>query len=309
MRILSLLPGATEVVCKLEATDQLVGRSHECDYPPEVQQLPACTEPKYEIEFSSADTDRRIKELIREGLSVYKVDADFIARLQPDLIITQDHCEACAVSYNEIEQAVKAHLDKKVQIVDFGPSNLSELYDKIQDIADAVNKSNNGRSLVKQMQNSFQELRTDTSRDNRPEVALLEWLDPLMSSGNWLPKLVEIGGGKPVLSNVGGHAGVIDMNALLEADPEIILLAPCGYSIEETRQHLEEVTNHPDWSQLQAVQNNQVYIVDANHYFNRPGPRLVNSAQIVAEILHLDQFSPSHLNSGWISMPDGRLCS
>lgn len=302
MRILSLLPGATELVYKLGMSSRLVGRSHECDYPSDVQTLPACTETKYQVAFSSEETDQRIRALIREGLSVYRVNEERLKQLRPDVIITQDQCEACAVSYQEIREAVDTLLDENVELVDYSPSSLPEFYETVRDMARVFGKQQKGTEFENEMRTYFRELSDKIGEQSRPDVVILEWLDPLMSAGNWLPDLVDAAGGSCRLANPGEHAEVIDMGKLLEADPEIIILAPCGYDIEETGRHLSEVTERLRWQELKAVKTNQVYVVDGNHYFNRPGPRLKDSTRISAEIMHPEIFDPTLKNKGWIPL-------
>jgi len=302
IRIASLLPSLTEVVCKLGFEDQLVCRSHECDFPPSVTHLPIVTEPKYSVSKTdqSKDIHQSITELLQQGLSVYRVDDEKLAELNPDIIFTQDHCEVCAVSFHDLELAIENYLDKDVEIVSVSPATMEEIFDSFKKVAQALNCHAKGDELIQSIRNRFHEIREITAHQPKPDVIAIEWMDPLMTGGNWMPELIEIAGGINRLSTAGEHSPWIEWDKIVASDPEILLLLPCGYSIKQTLQEAENLTENKHWKQLKAVQNNQVYILDGNQYFNRSGPRIKESAEILAQILHPQLFKPTLKKTGWI---------
>lgn len=285
-RIVSLLPGTTEIVAALGAGAQLVGRSHECDTPCAVQELPVCTRPKFDTEGRSYRIGQRIKALLQEGLSVYRVEAERLAELKPDLIITQDHCEACAVSTDEVKRAVAEYLDAEVEILSLSPTDLDEVYDSIRHIAGALHRQERGRALIRSMKQSFAAVADCCASRQRNKLLCLEWLDPLMTAGNWVPELADMAGANMVGAQAGTHSPWIEWEQLKTIDPGIIAIMPCGYTIPDTLEEMERLTARSGWAELSAVRNNRVYIADGHHYFNRPGPRLTDSARILAEITH-----------------------
>lgn len=303
MNIVSLLPGTTEIVAALGKEKQLVGRSHECDFPSGLSTLPACTEPKFKADGSSYEIDQRLKALVQEGLSVYRVDADKLSELDPDIIITQDQCEACAASLDEVKQAVHSQLEKEVEIISVSPTDLSSVVQSIRTIADAIDAGEAARRLTEQMKSDLRNIQQQAASLQRPVVLALEWLDPLMSAGNWVPELIQLAGGNPIGSESGEHSPWIEWDSVRRWNPEIITLMPCGYSIEKTLSELPALTSLEGWNELKAVRNKQVFVVDGNQYFNRPGPRLVESTQILAEIIHPSAFrTPAHNQKGWINL-------
>ncbi|MCS6926047.1 MAG: cobalamin-binding protein [Candidatus Binatia bacterium] len=288
-RIVSLLPSSTEILCALGLRDRLVGVSHECDYPPDVIGLPTLTAPKVNPRGTSAAIDARVREIVREGLSVYRIDTDVLQTLQPDLIVTQDQCEVCAVSLPEVEEAVRCFLTPDVQVISLRPQRLSDIWEDIRRVARATGQEAAAETLIHSLKKRIWQLEQTTRHLPRPRVACLEWLDPLMAAGNWVPELVEIAGGEYALATAGAQSPALTWEALVAYRPEVIVLMPCGFTIRQTQSDLPALTSHPQWSALPAVQANQVFIVDGSAYFNRPGPRLVESAAILAEILHPQQ--------------------
>jgi iron complex transport system substrate-binding protein len=298
-RIVSLIASATEIVCALGLEAHLVGRSHECDYPPSVRRLPVCTEPAFEVEGSSAEIDRRVKERVRNALAVYDVHEDVLQRLQPDVIITQTQCDVCAVSLHDVEQALCQWLDSRPQIVSLKPDRLADVWADIRRVADVLGVPKRGVDLVVRLQARVAAIANRASRLERPTVACIEWIDPLMAAGNWMPELVELAGGTNLFGVVGQHSPWLTWETLCERDPDVIILLPCGFDVERTRADLPTLTHWPEWSSLRAVRNRRVYVTDGNQYFNRPGPRLVESLEILAEVLHPNAFNFGHEGSGW----------
>ncbi|MDZ7716860.1 MAG: cobalamin-binding protein [Balneolaceae bacterium] len=301
-RIVSLLPSTTEIVCRLGMQQYLVGRSHECDFPPAVKKLPYCTEPKFEPDGTSYEIDQRVKALLQEGLSVYRVNSNVLTELQPDLIITQDHCKVCAASLSEVKQAVKKTLDNKVEIISVSPTNLDEVFESIRTIASTLKIAEKGITLIENLKKEFAYIKSETHNLPSKSICCIEWLDPIMTAGNWVPELIQIAGGKSVGAKAGSHSPFINWDKLQKYNPKIMAIMPCGYNINQTLKEIDTLTSRPEWETLNAVQNDQVYILEGNQYFNRPGPRLVESAQILAEIFHPDHFEPKLNQHGWIHL-------
>ena len=299
MRVLSLIASSTEIIHSLGCGDKLIGRSHECDYPPSVVDLPYCTEPRFNVVGSSIEIDNRVKSILQEALSVYRIDEQKLIELSPDLIVTQSQCDVCAVSLSDVENAVSKMLDKNPQIVSLEPNQLSDIWDDIQKVASALNVKEKGDSLVSAMRERINTLSRMVGNLERRTVACIEWVEPLMAAGNWVPELVEIAGGINLFGLKGKHSPWMEFEDLIDKDPDIIIIMPCGYDINKSREEMETLKNFPEWINLKAVQDGGVYLTDGNQYFNRPGPRLVDSLEILIEIIHLDKFDFGHKDIGW----------
>jgi iron complex transport system substrate-binding protein len=303
-RVVSLIASATEIVCALGGEGWLVGRSHECDFPPSVRRLPVCTAPKFDVHGTSADIDRRVKDVLQQALSVYRVDADMLRQLRPDVIVTQSHCEVCAVSLRDVEQAVCEWLDHRPVIVSLHPDALADVWESIRQVAGALAVPERGEELVAQLQQRMAAVAERASRlQERPTVACIEWLDPLMAAGNWMPELVERAGGVNLFGEAGKHAPWLTWDELCRRDPEVIVALPCGWDIDRTRREMPVLTGKVEWPGLRAVRGGRVYLTDGNQFFNRPGPRLVESLEILAEVLHPEAFSFGHEVTGWQRLP------
>lgn len=302
-RIVSLIASATETVCALGLEAQLVGRSHECDYPPSVHRLPVCTRPKFIPDGTSYEIDQRVKALLQEGLSIYRVDADLLRSLQPTVILTQSQCEVCAVSEKDVLQAVHDWLDARPSIVSLKPDSLADVWRDIRLVGEALEVPERAARLVATLEQRVMAILGQACQENRqPTVACIDWIDPLMASGNWMPELIERAGGRNLFGEAGRHAPVLEWETLRASDPDVILVLPCGFDIPRTRQELSALSNRPGWPELRAVRQGQVYLLDGNAYFNRPGPRLVESLEILAEILHPERFHFGHDGQGWQRM-------
>lgn len=300
-RIISLLPAATEIVCALGLESQLVGRSHECDYPESVKALPVCTEAHIPDGLSSAAIDHKVKEMLQDALSVYSVKREQVKALQPDVVITQAQCEVCAVSLPEVEQALDNYLEKPVSIISLQPNSLNEVLANIVEVANALQVKPQADSLIEAMEERLDIVRHKLKfMENKPTVACIEWLEPLMISGNWIPEMVQIAGGTPVLASAGKHSPYIEWVDLQLADPEVIVVMPCGFSIGRTLKEMNILLQLPGFAGLKAVKNKRLYIADGNHYFNRPGPRVVDAVEILAEMIYPKQFIFGHEGEGWI---------
>lgn len=299
-KIISLIASATEIVCALGLEESLVGRSHECDFPESVKRLPACTEPKFNVQGTSAAIDERVKALLRQALSVYRVDADKLRQLRPDVIVTQVQCEVCAVSLKDVEQAVCSWVESRPKIVSLAPNQLSDVWADIRRVAEALGTAERGEALVHRLQERTDEIaRRARGLARRPTIACIEWIDPLMSAGNWMPELVDMAGGVLLFGVAGQHSPRLSWEQFCAADPEVILVMPCGWDIAKSRQEIGVLVQKPEWAGLRAVSEGRVYLADGNQYFNRPGPRLVESLEILAEALHRDCFDFGHEKAGW----------
>lgn len=301
MRVVSLIASATEIVAALGARDDLVAVSHECDYPPSVERLPRLTEPKFDVSGSSGEIDRRVKQVLRDGLAVYRVDAERLKALQPDVIVTQDQCEVCAVSLADVERAVCDWTGSDVRVVSLRPDALADVWSDIRRVGSALGREEAGEDLVSGLRARMTEIAERARRlPDRPRVATIEWADPLMAGGNWVPELVEMAGGENLFGEVGRHSPWMEWEALVAADPEVVVLMPCGFDLPRVMQDVEMLSGRPEWRGLRAVREGRVFATDGNQYFNRPGPRLAESLEILAEILHPREFSFGHEGSGWV---------
>lgn len=295
-RIASLLPSATEIVASLGLTDCLVGRSHECDFPPAVQQLPVCTQPKFNPEGSSREIHERVTDLLQSALSVYQVKTDVLEQLKPTHIITQAQCEVCAVSLADVERAAAALTGTQPQIISLQPSVLADVWADIERVACALGVD--GQPVVAGLKSRV-EVCASKSAQTRPTVACIEWAEPLMAAGNWVPELVTLAGGQPLFGAVGRHSPWLQWEELAAAEPDVIIFMPCGFDLERTGPDARQLIHTAKWQNLQAVRTGSVYITDGNSYFNRPGPRLADSLEILAEILHPELFHFGYEGAGW----------
>jgi iron complex transport system substrate-binding protein len=299
-RIASLLPSATEIVCALGFEDRIVGRSHECDYPPSVTRLPVLTTPKFSPEGPSAEVDRRVRTILSEALSVYQVDADALRRLNPDVIVTQSQCAVCAVSMPDVEQAVAQWLGARPKIVSLAPCRLADLWADMERVAEALGVPERGAELTVRLKARQAAIaKRAATAESHPSVACIEWLDPLMAAGNWMPELIEAAGARDVFGTPGGRSPQIAFEELCESDPDVILIAPCGFDIARSAAELQLLTGRPQWAKLKAVRGAKVFIADGNQYFNRPGPRIAESLEILAELIHPELFDFGHEGAGW----------
>jgi iron complex transport system substrate-binding protein len=300
-RIVTLLPSATEIVCALGFEAQLIGRSHECDYPPEVARLPVLTSPKFNAEGTSAEVDQRVRKILADALSVYRVDVELLRSLKPDVIVTQSQCEVCAVSIRDVELAAADWVDgPPPMIISLAPYSLGDVMADIQRVGVELGEPERAIKLVaalSQRMTTIQQQAAKASR--RPTVGCIEWLEPMMAAGNWMPELVAMAGGKNLFGDAGQHSPKMTFDQLLAGDPDVIMLMPCGFSMDRTAAELDALARQPGWDGLKAVRQKQVHLSDGNQYFNRPGPRIVESLEILAEILHPQLFHFGHEGTGW----------
>lgn len=305
-RVVSLLPSSTEIIHALGCGDRLVGRSHECDYPAGIADLPYCTAPKFDPNGTSREIDERVKAVLQDAVSVYSVDTALLDDLAPDLVVTQSQCELCAVSLADVQAAVRELVGSKPDVLSLEPDALGDVWRDIASVADALGVRERGDALLNELRKRLDAIaQRSKETGRRPRVACIEWYDPLMAAGNWVPELVEIASGEDVLGVRGEHSAWLKWAALEEADPQAVVLMPCGFDIARSRRELAALTGRAEWTRLEAVQRGEVFVTDGNQFFNRPGPRLVESAEILAEILHPDAFDFGHEGASWERLDAG----
>lgn len=300
LRIVSLLPSATEIIACLGLTNALVGRSHECDYPPEIQSLPVCTQARINAEKTSAAIHQDVTQLIQSALSIYEIKLDVLEELKPTHILTQDQCDVCAVSVADVETAVAKLTNSHPQIISLQPQHLADVWTDIERVGVALNIST--ESVIKNLEARVKicEQKTQSlSSEDLPKVLCIEWIDPLMVAANWIPEMVKIAGGEPLFSVVGQPSLQLKWESVINANPDIIIFMPCGFNLDRTRQEAMPLAQKPEWQNLHSVQSGRVYITDGNAYFNRPGPRLAESVEILADILHPEIFQYGYKDQAW----------
>lgn len=296
MRVVSLLPSATEIVCALGAGGELVGVSHECDYPPKVVRLPVLTSSRLPENGTSGELDRSVRDLLRAALAIYDLDVDLLAKLDPGVVLTQDLCEVCAVSYSAVCAAVDQLVGRDVPVVSLHPQRLADIWGDVRRVAAALDRQPTGESLLAGLMERLERVkRRAAAAGDRPRVVSVEWLDPVMLGATWMPELIVAAGGDPLGVAVGERAPTLDLDALRALEPDVVVVKPCGYPVERTISEVELLPRMLPWSDWPAVRAGRVYVTDGNAYFNRSGPRIVDSAEILAACLHPERF-PDHLD-------------
>ncbi len=300
LRILSLLPSTTEIAAALGLEANLVGRSHECTLPPGIERLPIVTEPKLDIHAPSAAIDARVKELVREGLSVYRVDADRARELRPTVILTQTQCEVCAVTPRDLEDAACEWIGLAPRLVAVAPNTLADVLDDLVRVGEGCGVRARAEALRAAEWERIEAItRHAAAAASRPRVASLEWIEPLMGAGNWIPELIERAGGVSVLGRGGHDAAWSSLAELAAADPDVLVIAPCGFDLARTRQEVPPLVGAPGFRELRAVREGRAFLADGFLHFNRPGPRIAESLEIYAEILHPERFAFGHRGRAW----------
>jgi iron complex transport system substrate-binding protein len=302
MRIVSLLASATELVVALGLGDRLVGRSHECDHPPWVRRLPVLSRPAFDVTGSSAEIDARVRERLAAGQPLYEIDEAALAALAPDFVLTQTHCEVCAVSPANLppdQDNGACRLDRR-QVVALTSGTIDGILDGFRRVAEVLGAHAAGEALVSRLRAGLAQITAATADLPRPRVACLEWIEPIFAMGNWGPEIVQAAGGACVLGVAGEHSTSLPFQALADADPDVIVVAPCGFDLRRTLSELEVLTSRPQWRGLRAVREGRAYAADGNLYFNRSSPTLFETPDLLAEMLHPDRFAPRHRGSAWV---------
>ncbi len=290
-RIVSLLPSSTEICFALGLGDLVIGVSHECDFPLEVRGRPILTTPKIDPSASSAEIDHQVRALVSDGLSVYRIDEQRLQDLHPELVVTQDACEVCAVSLEEVREATSRLIGADVEVLSLSPLTVADVLDDIGRVGRATETDVRAHELIARLRARLESLRQATSSLPKPRVLVLEWLDPPMVAGHWTPELIRIAGGDPILGHDGTPTGPVGWDRIIEAEPDIILVIPCGFGVAQSLEEMGELMARPGFAELPAVRKGGVAIVDGNSFFSRPGPRLVDSAEIAALAIHPEHFA------------------
>ena len=302
-KIVSLLPSCTEIICKLGYSENLVGISHECDYPNSISGLPVLTKARVSSEGNSIKINQCVSDLLQKGLSVYDVDASLLKSLSPDIIVTQAQCEACAVSLDQVKGIVSNWTRNKTEIISLEPNNLNEVWSSFDIIAKAMDSPESSSILKTEINERFKLLKDKLNgTKKKPTILCIEWIEPIMVAANWVPELVGIAGGNNVMSESGTDSNFCSWDEIEKTNPDIIIMMPCGFEIKRTLEDLHYLQKKEGWQELKAVKENKVYVVDGNQYFNRPGPRLVDSAEILAEIINPDYFERKYSENAWIAI-------
>jgi iron complex transport system substrate-binding protein len=288
LRIVSLLPSATEIVCELGLRDQLVGVTHECDYPPSVQSLPKVTRTLIPHDATSLEIDGLVRERLKSQKALYSLDMPILEQLRPDLLVTQALCDVCAVAEEEVTAAA-CSLAGQPKVVNLEPMRLSEVFDCIRLVGDAAGISSRADQVIAQLQARVDRVaHRNAQLKYRPRVVLLEWVDPPFCSGHWSPELVRIAGGVEGIGREGERSRTTAWEEILLCDPEFLIVACCGFNVERTLLDIPLLKQYPGFADLTCVRQHNVYVIDGNSYFSRPGPRLVDSVELLAHTLHPD---------------------
>lgn len=289
-RIVSLIASATEIVDALGMLDDLVGRSHECDFPERVRSLPVCTRPRIAVDGSSLEIDRLVRESAARRVSIYEVFDEVIESLDPTHILTQIQCDVCAVSLRDVEEALARGMKAQPRIVSLQPNSLAEIWDDVRRVARSLAIEERGEDLVRRLQGRLAALSAAAQGAPRLRVACIEWIEPLMTAGHWMPELIAMAGGVQISAST--------WEELAAADPDAIVVAPCGFDLPRTEQEMYWLTGRPGFGRFRP----RVFLADGNQYFNRPGPRVVETLEILIEILRPHAVAPRHRGAAWRDM-------
>jgi iron complex transport system substrate-binding protein len=286
MRIASLLPSATEILWSLGLVDQIVGVSHECDFPPEVRQKPSVIHSRLPPDASAAEIDRIVREYIARAESLYSVDAEMLRRLAPDLVVTQDLCHVCSASPEDLAAVIR-DFDKPPKVLCLNPQNLSDVWRDVMLVGQATDRVQAAEKVLSEIQRRLADVQRQVDRlPIRPRVAFLEWLEPFYVGGHWVPEMIALAGGEDIFGRLGTASFRVEMKDVVAAEPEIIVVSPCGYDAEQARKEYCGLTWPAEWETIPAVMNRRIYAFEANSYASRPGPRLMIGVEALCKIFH-----------------------
>jgi iron complex transport system substrate-binding protein len=291
MRVVSLLPSATEIICALGAREELVGRSHECDYPPGVEGVPVLTSARIGPLSTSAEIDSTVRDVLKDALAIYDIHVERLRDAKPDVIVTQDLCEVCAVSLHDVRAAVARLAAHDVTIVNLHPTRLGDIWNDVERVAGSIDRAAVGRDLVQDLGARVADIeRRASALAEKPAVLTVEWIDPVMVGGMWMPELVSLAGGEALVTAPGDRAPTLSREQLEALDPDVVVVKPCGFDIRRTLEEVHVLRGTLPWDSWRAVAERRVYVADGNAFFNRPGPRIVESLEILAACLHPEAF-------------------
>ncbi len=283
---MSLLPSATEIVYALGLADRLVGVTHECDFPPAAREKPHLTASRLPHAANASEIDRHVRESLHAGSSLYALDRTLLETLAPELIITQELCSVCAVSYEIVDAAAKG-LRGDPRVISLEPASLEDVYANVATIGALTETRDEARRFVASLRARADRLRTAVAGKSRPRTLVLEWTDPPYNAGHWTPGLVDLAGGESLLATPGAYSHIITWEAIVAADPDVVIVAPCGFDLAATMRAIDDLAaNVPAWNTLRAVREGRAYAIDGNAFVNRPGPRLVDTAELFATAIH-----------------------
>lgn len=282
LRIVSLLPSATEILFRIGAGAEIIGVTHECDYPAEALALPKLTSASGPELSTPREIDRHVRAAVHAGSSLYQLDAALLATLQPDLIVTQELCAVCAVSYDIVASAAK-RLRSDPRVVSLEPITLGDVFSTIRFLGEITGRAEQAVRLVTALEARVAALKRGATRGRQPRTLMLEWTDPPMSAGHWIPELIELAGGAPILAHPGANSQRLDWNEIAAADPDAVVVAPCGFDLGKTKSAIAELDSVGAWRSLRAYRTGRVLALDGNAYMSRPGPRLIDATEIVAQ--------------------------
>jgi iron complex transport system substrate-binding protein len=287
VRIVSLLPAATDIVAELGLLDSLVGRTHECDWPPGIEAVPVVTASPIDGRMSSREISAAVGGAAHRGSSLYTLDTEALAALRPDVVLTQDLCDVCALSYDRVCESVRTLPgDGGPRVLSLEPHTLDEVLECLVRVGGELGARATAERRVAGLRERLDAIRAAVAGRPRPRVAAIEWLDPLWPAGHWVPDQIAVAGGEAVLAVAGEHTSAMDWSALVDSAPDVLLLMPCGFAPARTHAELDLLTSRPGWSRLPAVIRGEVWVVDGPAYFNRPGPRVVTGTEVLAAVLH-----------------------
>jgi iron complex transport system substrate-binding protein len=293
VRVVSLLPSATEIVCALGARPWLVGRSHECDFPEGFGDVPVLTKARIGPLRSSRAIDAAVRDVLQDALAIYAIDVEGLRAARPDVVVTQDLCDVCAVSLDDVTAAVARLAKQDVKIVNLHPTRLAGIWDDVRRVATALGLRGAGEAVVGGLEQRVADVasRAAAVRARRaPSVLMIEWIEPVMIAGLWAPELVALAGGTPLVTEAGAHAPTLTREQLAALDPDVVLVKPCGFALSRTLEELPVLPRVLPWDSWRAVAEGRVYVADGNAFFNRPGPRIVESLEILAACVHPASF-------------------
>jgi iron complex transport system substrate-binding protein len=292
-RIVSLLASGTELVCRLGLGERLVGRSHECDFPEWVRRLPEVSRPTFDIRGSSREIDENVRRCLKLGQPLYEVDESKLLELAPDMLISQTHCEVCAVSPGNVKLA-------RQPLVALSGGTLRDILNGFVVLAEALGRPNEGAKLVHELTAELARVSQLVRDLPRPRVACVEWIEPLFAMGNWGPELVELAGGENLLGKPGVHSTTVSWETIRAADPDVLIVAPCGFGLPRAQSEMHLVSQQPGFTELRAARAERVFVCDGNLFFNRSSPSLFETATILGELLHPARFEPEHRDKAWV---------
>jgi iron complex transport system substrate-binding protein len=285
MKICSLLPSATEILFALGLDDQVTGVSHECDYPPEARGKPVLIKSRVSLTDSAAEIDRQVRGFLDRGESLYSVDFDVLAAIEPDLIVTQDLCHVCAATPDDLATAL-SYLPHQPRILTLNPHSLADVCADIRTVGEVTGRSERANAVIAEFEREVASVERTVAGLQRPRVVCIEWLDPPYVAGHWVPEMVELAGGIDVLGRAGNPSFRVEWEAIFAAQPDVIIVMPCGYSLERALAEFHQLPRPEGWQMLPAVRNGNVFVVEASGYFSRPGPRLSQGVSILADAIH-----------------------